>query len=221
MMRETNPNFPNPLSVKIDANPAFFGLDEFQKGLERLFFAQATIKVWNSGQGMRDLVLHLKSPIRFVEVLHHHRKGHWGAHSGSGREAGTSRLEEMLQTLESGNNRPVDIEELCLELHDIVLVIRKCGTRSIAREFDHLLETLAAHFVYLTQGMVEMPYEIYIPVVEETGIAEHSPRACGVSDFYGYWGVYFDSEADGLIYDLRGRKILDQASLHFDSQTSR
>lgn len=216
-MFEMNPNSPNPLSVKIDANPVFAGLDDFLKGLERLFFADATAKVWVSANGSQDLVLHIKSPIQLLEVLHHHRRGHWGARPTRDDGARVSRLEEMLQILESRNGRPVDIEELSLELNDILIVIRKSGLRSIAGEFDLLLESLAAHFVYLTQGMRQMPYEIYIPVVEEGEFPLAPAKDATASDFYAYWGVYFETEDDARIYDLRTRKILDSTSLEFYS----
>ena len=216
-MREMNPNSPNPLSVRIDANPVFSGLDDFLKGLERLFFAEATAKVWMSANGSQDLVLHIKSPIQLLEVLHHHRRGLWGAPTTDEAGARVSRLEEMLQAFESHNGRPVDIEELSLELHDILIVIRKSSFHSIAREFDLLLESLAAHFVYLTQGMQQMPYEIYIPVMEEGESRQGSAPHSGASDFYAYWGVYFEAEEDARIYDLSARKMIDSASLEFDS----
>ena len=143
-MRETNPNSLNPLSVKIDTNPVFSGLDEFMKGLERLFFAEATAKSWMSENGSEDLVLHISSPICLLEALHHHRRGHWGAIPSAGTGAGISRLEEMLRALEACNGRPVEIEELSLELKDVLVVVRRNHSQSISREFDLLLETLAA-----------------------------------------------------------------------------
>lgn len=220
-MREMNPNSPDPLSVKIDANPAFCGLDDFLKGLERLFFADATAKIWMSANGTQDLVLHIKSPIQLLEVLHHHRRGHWGALPPHSEGACVSRFEDMLQTLEARNGRPVDIEELSLELNDILIVIRKNGRRSIVREFDQLLETLAAHFVYLTQGMRRMPYEIYIPVLEDRAFLQAPAMDSGISDFYAYWAVYFEAEDDARIYDLSTRKILESASMEFDSPAAR
>lgn len=219
-MREMNPNFPNPLPVKIEEDSVFSGLEDFLKGLERLFFAEATAKIWMSESGSRDLVLHVSSPIHLPEALRRHRRGHWGRVPEGGMEYGVTGLEEMLQTIEKCNGRPVDIEELSLELDGTLIVVRKSGFRSIAREFDFLMETLAAHLVYLTRGMLEMPYEIYIPVVEEV-FPEASPPASNVSELYGFWGVYFESEPDARIYDVREQQILDCTSFLLDGPTAR
>lgn len=216
-MRERNPNPPNPLSVKIDESPVISGLDEFMKGLERLFFAEASAKIWLSANGAQDLVLHIKSPIPLLEVLHHHRLGRWGAFRTESARVQISKLQEMLQTLEVRNDRPVDIEELSLELNDILIVIRKSGVHSIAGEFDQLLESLAAHYVYLTQGLQQIPYEIYIPVAEEGTLPRALPPDSRVPDFYAHWGVYFESEEDARIYDLGTRTLLGNTSLEFES----
>lgn len=216
-MRERNPNPPNPLSVKIDESPVISGLDVFMKGLERLFFAEASAKVWMPGNCAHDLVLHVKSPIPLLEVLHHHRLGRWGAFPTHSAGARVSKLQEMLQTLEARNDRPVDLEELSLELKDILIVIRKSGSHSIAREFDQLLESLAAHYVYLTQGLQQIPYEIYIPVAEEGALPQAASPDTRVPDYYAYWGVYVDSEEDARIYDLGTRTLLDNTSLEFES----
>ena len=220
-MRERNPNPPNPLSVKIDESPLLCGLDEFMKGLERLFFAEASAKIRMSGNGAQDLLLHVNSPIPLLEVLHHHRLGRWGAFPTYSAGVRVTRLQEMLQTLEAQNDRPVDIEELSLELNDILLVIRKSSFHSIAREFDQVLESLAAHYVYLTQGLQQIPYEIYIPVVEEGELPQATTPDSRVPDFYSHWGVYFESEEDACIYDLGTRALLDNTSLEFESPVVR
>lgn len=221
MMREMNPNSPNPRSVRTETHPSLTGLDDFLKGLERLFFAEANVKIWISGEGLQDLVVYIKSPIRLLEALHHHQRGHWGAFPAPGPAGCAGPLEALVQTLEERNDLPVDIEELSLELNDMLIVIRKSGARSIAREFDRLLENLAAHFVYLTRGMLELPYEIYIPVVEDEGMTPAPGLHASPSDFYAYWGVYFESEPDARIYDLSARKLLDSTSLRFELLSAR
>lgn len=117
------------------------------------------------------------------------------------------------------NIRDVDIEELSLELNDILIVIRKSGPHSIPREFDHLLETLAAHFVYLTNGLQEIPNEIYIPAIEEKEVFYSVTHANDVSDFYGFWAAYFDTEVDARIYDLKARQTLAGTTLHYGNPT--
>lgn len=212
-MRASNSKFPRQQTVQIGSPLPLSGLHDFLKDLERFFFAEASAKFWIAQDGAQDLVVHLASPLRLPEVLHHHRRGHWGTGHLNKKTAGTTRFEELVFGLEARNTRPVDIEELTLELEDIMLVIRKCGTHSIPREFDRLLETLAAHFVYLTGGLEQMPNEIYIPALEEREVYHTAAPANDASDLYGYWAAYFDNEVDARIYDLGARQTLSGTSL--------
>lgn len=216
-MRESNPNFPRNKTLPIGSHPSLSGLGDFLKDLERIFFAEASVTCWPGENGREDLVLHLNSPLLLLEVLHHHRRGHWGTAPGSRSTTSRTRLEELLQALEQSNNSTVDIEELSLELSDILLVIRKSGPGSIPREFDRLLETLGAHYVYLTNGLQQMPYEIYIPALEEGDPPRSDAPEAQVSDFYGYWAAYFETEIDARIYDLDARQCLAGAKLHYGS----
>ncbi len=189
------------------------GLPEFLKNLERFFFAEASAKFWIAEDGAQDLVLHLRSPLQLLEVLHHHRQGYWGTSLLNKTALNSTRLEELLQGLERCSGRLVDIEELSLELNDVLIVIRKSGLHSIFREFDRLLECLAAHIVYLTNGLQQMPYEIYIPALEEREVLHTVAPARDVSDLYGFWAVYFENEIDGFVYDLGTRQTLEGTRL--------
>jgi hypothetical protein len=68
--------------------------------------------------------------------------------------------------------------------------------------------------VYFTKKFTETPYEIYIPVFEEDHF-ENDTKLKNIrignnnkKDYFEYWGLYFDSEKDAVIYDLKNKSII-------------
>ena len=212
-MCDSNSKFPRQQTAQIGSPLPLSGLPEFLKNLERFFFAEASAQFWIAEDGAQDLVLHLRSPLQLLEVLHHHQQGYWGTRLVNKTAWHATRLEGLVQGLERCSGRLVDIEELSLELNDVLIVIRKSGPHSISREFDRLLQSLAAHIVYLTNGLQQMPHEIYIPALEEGEVIHTVTPPTDVSDLYGFWAVYFENEIDGYVYDLGARQTLEGSRL--------
>ena len=158
-----------------------------------------------------SLVVALKCHMTLLEMMHHLQDGTWG---GFNCKPGNSKKEwtflEHLENLDLKNQKRVDIEELILQLEDTAIIIKRIGSKSIALELEKVLHLIAAHYVYTSKGLEETPYEFHIPVMEEAelGTMQYTDPS---QDYYKYWGLYYDSQLDAMIYDVQERKLLSDS----------
>ena len=70
------------------------------------------------------------------------------------------------------------------------------------------------HYVYFTKGLTEIPYEIYISVFEDNFLegdivaTEIERRGKNKKEYFSFWGVYFHSADDAIIYDLKNSCLI-------------
>ena len=155
------------------------------------------------------LAIELDCNLSLVEMLFHFNKGSWGNF-----KQGESSLGQLMEQLMEANDKPIDVEEFTLFLKDTTIVIHKIYDKSITEQLHHLFTEIGKHYVHLSKGLIETPYEIYIPVFEEgrgTGddvllqnieAGNHTKQ-----DYLKYWGLYCESEEDAVIYDLKNTCI--------------
>ncbi len=225
-------NFRKHLKLQLDSNHYLKGLEVFSRSLEKEYFAK--VSICNCSTGMsggdqynrpRNLVIEMECNFNLVETLYYLEHGNWGEASTALSALGTpnSAFNEAFIALRESNSIEVDVEELSLQLKDTVLVIKKLYAQSIGEQLGQILQTLAAHYVHLTMGLTETPYEIYLPVFEEEIPSAHAllgtvkKTANSAMDYYGYWALYFDSVPDARIYDLERRCIIS-GDLHMLNQ---
>ncbi|MBT8181380.1 MAG: hypothetical protein KJO53_07310, partial [Eudoraea sp.] len=119
-----------------------------------------------------------------------------------------------LKKLNKLNSRRIDIEELSIFAKDCSIIIKNIFENSIEEQLRQILQTIAEHYVYFSKRLTETPYEIYIPVFEED-LFENESKLKNIragnnkkKDYFKYWGLYFESEKDALIYDLKNKSII-------------
>ncbi|NQZ44574.1 MAG: hypothetical protein HRT65_09700 [Flavobacteriaceae bacterium] len=198
------------------------GLDTFRKHLERDFFAEATIKHHGVSEGRLDLVIELKCNFGLTESLFYLNNGNWGSiDADSSKSRGASPLQDSLYYLQQENNIQVDIEELSIHLRDTSIIITKIYQQSVADQLCAILAEVGGNFVHFTKGLHEMPYEIFVPVFEETQgdftMADfHAQKS--KSNYYEYWGLYFESSDESVIYDLKSKNMVDETDFFLLNQ---
>ncbi len=142
-------------------------------------------------------------------MLQHFKLGTWG-----GFDTSDSGLVKSLKQLRTINNRIIDIEELSFYLNDTSVIVNKIYEDSILEQLERILKKLASHQFHLTKGMTEVPYEIFVPVFEEIFLDEEAilqERKAGYNsklDYFKFWGLYFYSEEDAVIYDVKKKAII-------------
>ncbi|MGB7393233.1 MAG: hypothetical protein WA913_02450 [Pricia sp.] len=185
------------------------GLGAFQKSLEKYFFAQVTIRNCSSQKTAVQLAIELDCNLSLVEMLFHFNKKSWGNF-----KQGESSFKQLMEELMEENEKELDVEEFTLFLKDTTIVIHRIYDNSITEQLNGLFTEIGKHYVHLSKGLTETPYEIYIPVFEEgcgsgndTLLQNIEDGNHSKEDYLKYWGLYCESEDDAVIYDLKNNRI--------------
>lgn len=196
-------NFENNSSGGFNIDIRLEGIESFRKSLEKFFFSEATVRKCATSACGVNLAVELECNLSLVEMLFHFNRGTWGNF-----KQGRCSFISVLEKFRKENLVYIDIEELSILFKDTRIIINKLYERSIPEQLNQILAEMGKHYVHFSKGLSETPYEIYVPVFEEEQSenetflrnirnANHSKR-----DYFNFWGLYFDSEDDAVIYDL-------------------
>lgn len=186
------------------------GLIDFQKSLELGYFSEITIKNNGSDGKNLDYVLEFNCPLNLLDVLGHFNKGLWGSNDSLKSTFSTS----FGLLLKQNEDLNIDIQEVTLCLNDVNIVIKKIHEHSIPGSFNGILCNIAKNYVSITKGLTEQPEEIFIPVIEDNVATDDAPpvdfheNSSSPSSYIEYWGIYMESEVDGLIFDVQNSKFI-------------
>ncbi len=207
-------NFENNLKLRLDENPQLVGFEAFKRSLERDYFADVTIRNCSLDNSTGNLVVEMDCNLELVEMLFHLQKGTWGTGESYESSKVSPSFSKALMKLKERNNFSIDVEEFSIFLKDCSIVIKKIYANSIEEQLANILNSIAEHYVHLTRGLTEKPYEIYVPVFEDD-LMEYGGTLTKIQtannhirDYFGFWGLYFDSEEDAVIYDLSTKSIV-------------
>lgn len=186
------------------------GIVEFMNSMEFHYFSQVKIKSNLTTKTALHLVLEITCNLELIELFAHLNTGRWGHSTPL-----TNPLLNGLLLLSSKNSAVIDIEELTLFLNDTSIVIKRIEEHSVATQFHEILAQIANNFVFLTEGLTKKPYEIFIPIFEDTFSTDglSSPLKDNVTKtYYTFWGVYLDDQEEAAIYDV-GKSSYVQGNL--------
>jgi len=197
-------NFKLNPPTKLDESSGVLGLDVYLKSLEKHYFSEVSLRSYISNNGELEMTIDMRCNLELSELLRFHDKGRWGNNGSL-----ISPLSSSFDILTEQNNLQLDIEELTFFLNDTNIIIKKIHNRSIPELLDEVICEISNHNVYITKGLTETPYEIFIPVFEDT-LTESIPDTSSLSgidqktpkSYFEFWGVYLESQEDALIYDV-------------------
>ncbi|WP_282161796.1 hypothetical protein [Ulvibacterium marinum] len=198
-------NFKDNPHFKFNKDYKIRGLESFKNDLERHFFAKAGVCNYISDKNESLLAIELNCNLALVELLFYFNRGDWGKDGF---------LSTHLRDLAKINGVTVDIDELSIHLKDTSIVVNRIYNQSIAQQFENILTEIAHHYVHFTKGLSEVPYEIFVPVFEETNLETNTSflnMAHGNNtrnDYFRYWGAYYLSQNDPSIYDLDSLSLI-------------
>jgi len=188
--------------------PIFEGMKEFVRRVERDFFAQVVVGYCSScPEHGSELRLDIFCNFGLTESLHHFNRGDWGEIHDNDDKVSPSSFQEAFKELINQTSTRLDIAELSLHFKDTTIIITKIYEFSIPEQLTRIISVLSEHFVHITKGMTEMPYEIFIPIFEDKGQfsrALHEPIG-----YFDFWVLYFEEgeEHHDLIYCLRDKTL--------------
>ncbi len=179
------------------------GLEDFLKTLEFNYFSQIKVRSCGSSEFNFEMGLDFHCPITLLDLLGQFNKGIWGDSQSPIPPLKTSFLE-----LTSKNSLQLDVDEITLCLLDTNIVIKKINRWSIINQLNSILSEIAKQYVFLTLGLTEKPFEIFVSIDEEYNIMDTGGKTTCSSSYFKYWGVYFESKEDAMIYDLENNKYI-------------
>ena len=197
------------LGVELVNNPLIVGLEEFKKQLEKDYFSDVQIRDCSTKSNICHLIIELDCNLHLEEAVLFLNKSGWANQNST-----KSSLSDAVHILEKQNDFEIEIEEFSIFLNDSSIVIKRIHKHSVQEQLCTLLHKIAEHHDSITRSFKETPYEIYIPVFEED-IIENDIKLAAIEqgkndsqDYYTYWGLYFESEDDALIYELPKKRII-------------
>lgn len=211
-------SFNNNLPERFNSSVQIKGVDSLCRDLEKYFFSRVITRTGRPQASTTNLVIELHCNMSLVEVLFHFTKDNWG-NFGDGQ----SSLTQMMKDLMLQNKITLDIGEISLFFKDTTIVISKIYDNSIPEQLNTILTEIGKNYVHFSKGLAEVPYEIYVPVFEDSKdqniavinnikVANNSKK-----DYYKYWALYFDSEEDAIIYNLE-KSCLENGDLFMLNQ---
>lgn len=197
--------------VGFNKNVQIEGLDSFAKNLEKHFFSKVTVRNLSIIPDQINLVIELTCNLELHETLSHFKKEIWGNFSSKKH----SFASELLQ-LKKLNNIAIEVEELSIFLKDTSIIINSIYSQSIPEQLEPIFNQIESSRIHFMKDQNEIPYEIYVPVYEESGIEYENTTAINTKsscnpkqDYFSYWGLYFYTEEDAIVYDLKNQTLID------------
>ncbi len=193
------------------------GIDGFKKVLERDFFADVSIKdEFVQEKGRFDLVVDVHCNFGLTESLFHLNQGNWGCFKqksiGGGICSGANPFQEQFFNLRELNAFSTDIKEFSVHLNDVSVVVSQLYENSIVEQLPTIFESISEHFVHLTKGLSDMPYEIFVPIYEEENMfVPHGQmgKTLGEQDYFKFWGLYYTANPMMQVYDFCNKSFLE------------
>ncbi|WP_291864142.1 hypothetical protein [Maribacter sp.] len=182
----------------------------FIRNIEKYFFAEVTVQNCTYTECAVDLAIQLDCNLTLFEVLNHANLGTWGNLKNI-----DAPLPKALQSLKNDNNIDVRIDEFSIFLKDTSIIIKRTNNLNISEQLEGILREISSHYIYFTKGLSQKPYEIYIPISEEEEFDYNLNNTVPTTakSYTEYWGIYFESEDDATIYDVKNSAYLP-AELH-------
>lgn len=208
-----NDSFDQFSHVGFNQNLEIQGLDCFTKNLEKHFFSQATVRNCSTSAHSINLVVELDCNFGLLETLHHFEKGTWGNFKSQ-----KNSFVGALNQLKECNDLPIEVEEFSLFLKDTSIIVNRIYDQSIAFQLENILIKLNEHSVHFTKGFTEIPFEIYVPVFEDNVLENENTLLMNIKsgnnnekDYFSFWGLYYYSEDDADVYDLKSQSIIKES----------
>ena len=70
---------------------------------------------------------------------------------------------------------------------------------------NDILKQIAFNYVFLTRGLTQKPYEIFVPIFEDTlENPDNNEDEMNIApkSYSEFWGIYLDKDDEASIYDV-------------------
>ncbi|NND15789.1 MAG: hypothetical protein HKN89_05650 [Eudoraea sp.] len=199
-------------SSAIGSNISLYSLDTFRRKLEKEYFAEVNIGVFDSDEKRSNLVVEFQSNFSLAEFLYEiQRRNVAQVNQNDHEDFKDLAFSKALKHLRGDNIPSIGLEELHFSLRDCEITIKMIYPNSIEDQLGNIYKMLERHYLHFTHGNTKLPSEIFIPVFEENldkDLRERISAKDNLSnkkDYFNFWGIYFSHNDDAVIYDLKKR----------------
>lgn len=206
-----NDNFNNFSRVGFNNSLEIKGLDYFIKNLEKHFFSEVTLRNCSPTTANVSLVVELDCNFELLETLYHFENGSWGNF-----QCPETSFIGALDHLKKCNDFEIEVEEFSLFFKDTSIIANRIYEHSISEQLENVFHKLNEHAINFTKGFTEIPYEIYVPVFEDNLMENEDTLLMNIKsgnnsaqDYFSFWGLYYYSEEDAVVYDLKNKGIIN------------
>lgn len=201
--------YTNSFRFNSDNTTDIAGITSFKQVLEREYFCNANVSSYSSNDNSINLVIEMDFNFEFIEIfntmsMYKLKENKTEIRNIIKLTAFNNALEELRQK----NDQTIDIEELNIYMNKCSYIIHKIYSQSIPDQIESILEKIISHHTYFPLLFKELPYEVFIPVLEENQLAEVKKGLAKKDDYFKFWGLYFQSENDATIYNLEHKEII-------------
>ena len=208
------------MSVPNKTNPYFFsgvapyhdiavGLEDFVKIVSRDFFAETKLLFRYSEERQKmELILDICCNFGLTVGLHHFNNENWGGFQRKEDRIVKSSFLNAFQNLNERNNETLELVEVSLNFIDTSIIVTQLYAQSIPELLGQIISKISEHFVYFTKGLTAMPYEIFVPVFEDT-LPDLPGADKQQNSYFDYWGLYFEEGPKHLVmvYSLKNKQF--------------
>lgn len=201
--------YTNSFRFNSDNTTDIAGITLFKQVLEREYFCNANVSSYSSNDNSINLVIEMNFNFEFIEILNTMSMYQCKENKTEIRNTiKSTAFNNALEELKQKNDQTIDIEELNIYMNKCSYIIHKIYSQSIPDQIESILEKIISHHTYFPLLFKELPYEVFIPVLEENQLAEVKKGLAKKDDYFKFWGLYFQTENDAIIYNLEHKEIL-------------
>ncbi len=201
--------YTNSFRFNSDNTTDITGITLFKQVLEREYFCNANVSSYSSNDNSINLVIEMDFNFEFIEILYTISMYKCKENKTENRNIiKLTAFNNALEELKQKNDQTIDIEELNIYMNKCSYIIHKIYSQSIPDQIESILEKIISHHTYFPLLFKELPYEVFIPVLEENQLTEVKKGLAKKDDYFKFWGLYFLSENDAIIYNLEHKEII-------------
>lgn len=203
----------NHSNILLDQNEIDI-ISAFENNLENIFSTGTKVIVYPSEEDFVSLAIEIDSNFSLSEIISLSKMPFNYKYKTTKLSKTAILFQNAIYNLNESMATVFDIKEISIHFKNTSIHIHSIERNSILEELEFVIKDLIYHFEYYSTIMDQVPNEIHIPVIEDAITKKlfdknnHEKRIEFKSPYSKFWGLYFDSMNEPLIYNLEKNNII-------------
>lgn len=180
----------------------------FEENLENLFSTETKVVICPSEDNIVSLAIEIDSNFSLSEIISIFKMPFENKYHTTNLSKTVLLFQNAAFNLNKSMASVFEIKEMSIYFKNTSVNIHSIERNSIVEELEYIIRAIVHHFEYYSTLMGQVPNEIHIPVIEDTTTKELFNENNTVkpidlrSPYSRFWGLYFDSINNPMIYNL-------------------